>query len=198
VIHPFATTGWDQLSSLADVVKARAAFNAPQLIFAHITLPHPPLNLTAECEFRNEAWRNGLTMPGTDEGDRERRFRAYADQTLCVQRTLVEQLRSIRAALADTHIFAFGDHGPDGSGQLGRAPETWTDGVAAERFGTLVVSYTGEPCRSAVEAATIVNAVRAFTACTLDVEVPPIPDRQFITPAMQASEIVVEWPALTE
>jgi len=191
VAHPTNAISWVQMSNLADVFIQQSSRDRPQMVWMHITLPHPPVRLDRSCVPQRDSWRNGQALTFGAPEDELRRD-AYVDQTVCVNTTITQQLGSILDALPDTAVFLFSDHGPDGSKQLTMSPEDLTVMQIRERLGILLAVRESGTCSQSYGGNTLLTATRAFTACTLGVDLEPMEERAFLVPAQEESVPVVE------
>lgn len=190
-MNPVNLGSWLQLTDLADVFGDRADRAAPQMVWAHFILPHPPVRLDGSCGSHSEPWRNEHALTLGDPADDLRRD-AYIDQLVCVNSTLLEQLEGILDENPNTAVFLFGDHGPDGLHQLLTLPADLSDAQIRERLGVLLAVREPSRCFSSSSAGTLVTAAREFTACTLGLSIDPIPERLFLVPFQEDGEPAIE------
>lgn len=177
--HPMHSTSWAQMNRLASVVLDRTEREAPQLIWAHFILPHPPVNLDGSCVEQSDSWRHGSALTVGDAND-DRRREAYIEQTKCTNETLTRQLKAILDKHPGIAVFLFSDHGPDGQQQLITWPKDMTVEQIRERYGILLATRMGGQCGSIGSVATLVNGTRLFVGCTLGLDIYPVDERSFI------------------
>jgi hypothetical protein len=193
VAHPFHATSWRQLRDLSAVFATAAHRDTPQMMFVHLDLPHPPLNLDASCNQRYESWRHGLILTADSNSEQSAlRRAAFVEQTQCVNATLVQQLDQVLSAFPDTAILLFSDHGPDGQGQLWDTPDQITSEASAERLAVLSAARTRDRCIAFDTAVSLVNAVRGFTGCVLGLDIASLPDRAYWVPPQSSIAPVEE------
>jgi hypothetical protein len=157
---------------------------SPELIFVHMMLPHPPLYLATDCDFRRDGGLSGLVVgiPDMEDSAVELRKRLYVDQVRCVATVLLDL-----AAQVDNRalLLAFGDHGPDSQGQLFMGTEDWTQTVIEERFGVFFATNESRCGLSSVRS--LVNVGRRLLSCLGGLSAAPRPDRRFIEPGTLGS-----------
>ncbi len=179
LVHPVNSTSWAQINQLASVVLDRTERQAPQLIWAHFVLPHPPVNLDGSCVEQTDSWRNGLMLTGGGADD-DRRREAFVEQTKCTNETLTRQLKPILEKNPEMVVFLFSDHGPDGQQQLTTFPSDLTVEQIQERYGILLATRMGDQCGSIGSVATLVNGTRLFVGCALGLNIEAVDERSFI------------------
>lgn len=189
--HPMHSTSWAQMNQLASVVLDRTEREAPQLIWAHFMLPHPPVNLDASCSQRTDAWRHGSLLTFGDSND-DRRREAYVEQTKCTNETLTRQLKAILDENPGMAVFLFSDHGPDGQQQLVTWPKDMTVEQIRERYGILLATRMGGQCGSIGSVVTLVNGTRLFVGCALGLDIGPVDERSFIVSYFEHDVPVLE------
>ncbi len=179
--HPLATKSFTQFQDLSAVFDDLTASDKPQLVWSHFMLPHPPLRLDRSCVAHREPWRNSQTMTMGDSADALRR-EAYIDQMVCVNSVLLEQLEDVLRQNPTTAVYVFGDHGPDGAGQLSTAPSDMTAEQIHERLGVLLAVREPSGCYDERSSNTLVTAAREFVSCVLDIDMQPIEERSILVP----------------
>jgi hypothetical protein len=102
------------------------------------------------------------------------------------------QLSAILEESPDTAVFVFGDHGPDGLGQLATPPNGMSQEQIKERLSVLLAVRDTSGCFDSKAADTLVTAARAFVSCTLGVEIEPIQDRAFLVPFQRLAVPAIE------
>ena len=163
--------------------------DVPDLVIAHLLLPHPPLRLDSTCGYRADGGQGDtvVSWAGMSESDIEARRRLYVDQVRCA----VNVLSTVADVVGDRGVLlAFGDHGPDSRLQLMTPPSAWSDAALVERFETFFATNLGD-CPFD-RAASLVNVGRVLVACLGAEPLPLLDDRYFIV--LKASP-VSELPA---
>lgn len=186
--HPFASQSLRQLERLPDVVSETS--ERPRLLFAHITLPHPPLQVDEDCRLQVTAWRNAVNMVTpemTDEVVARRRI-AYGEEITCLNRLVLEVLDAVPRP--DTVIVLTADHGPDGADQGRVPPAEWSDGDFVERMGVLL-AIAAPGCPSG-RLASPIDAFRRTTDCALGTGLGDIEQRAFFVPGEGDDRDVVD------
>lgn len=123
----------DRLSTL------ELSAHGPDLVFAHILLPHPPLLLDSSCRLR---YRRPLafTFSGSPNAPQELvslRRAALQDQLACLNSRLIEVFDN--DYMANAVVLVLGDHGTDSLGQIVTAAEDWTNAMIYERMTTILM-----------------------------------------------------------
>jgi len=150
----------------------------PQLVWAHIELPHPPLLLDAACTPQSDQWRSGLLLNQGDY-DLDLRIGAYVEQIKCVNRIVVQQIDDIISAYPDTQILIVSDHGTNalaGESEIGDSMQP----QLAESFSVVAAARANQACDGIVDERTISSTVRRFVACTLGAETESGGDGQYL------------------
>lgn len=163
----------------------------PDLVLAHLMLPHPPLRLDGECAYVDGPGLEGHTIaaPGMTEDEIEFRKAAYRNATLCAAKVFSDLARVVgdRAILV-----AFGDHGSDSRAQLHRLPEDWTKDEVTERLGVLFA--TNSDC-TLDGVSSLVNMGRWLLSCLSNETIPYLEDRHFV--AIESRRSVTAGPEPT-
>jgi hypothetical protein len=135
------------------------------------------LRLGAECEYREDGGRGGLTLgaPNYDLEETAARKRLYLEQVECAIKLILELNQLVGD---DAMLLAFGDHGPDSLGQLFVAPVDWSEAAIEERLSILFVTNDAECGLSSVNS--LVNVGRQLLACLGSEEIVMVQDRQFL------------------
>jgi hypothetical protein len=178
--HAFAWNGLRALDDLNRVAGERSG--DPQFVFAHVLLPHPPLNLDAECRVRPEPQPGGGAvgarfLVGTPELDA--RKEAYVDQIRCVNTKI---LRFLDELGDDSVVLLTGDHGPDSFGQVSVAPDDWTAEDSFERFSVFSAYRLTERCATVEPDTDLINGVRSLVSCVTGDGIDHLPRRTLIFP----------------
>lgn len=177
--HPFTAQALTQLDMLPDVAAAES--DQPRLTVAHVTLPHPPIGVDAECDHRRDDWRLGLEMaPDLPPEDLAKRYDAYPDQVECVNGRITALLDRLSPRDSGTIVMITGDHGSNQDRQTGKPGSEWDQAEIDERFGILLAVGPTEVCRLD-DARSPVNAMRRITNCALGTELSDVPGRAFAT-----------------
>ncbi len=182
VPHPFVVVGLQHLDELGELLDG--ASSTPQLVFAHVTIPHPPLELNAACEVVVESDRaEMIPRDATDDAgagmiDRER----YREQLQCVDARALAAIDRLVAASDDVAMLVMSDHGPASRAQALSTVDGWTDDALVEQFAVLSAARVPEACESFEMGRTSVNTTRSFLNCVLGTELPELPDRSYAVP----------------
>jgi hypothetical protein len=179
-VEPLAFVGMQQLTTIGDTVNQAFESDAPQLVWEHISLPHPPVHYDAQCVLHNDAWRGGMLL-SDGSPQHQARIVAYTEQIECVNRLVLQQIDEITSANPDAVILVVSDHGPRSQGS-DPAEGAWTERQLGEYLSVITALRTPSGCVGVMEASTMVNTFRRFAGCTLDVEIPDTDDSQFILP----------------
>jgi hypothetical protein len=148
--------------------------DVPDLVYAHVLAPHPPLFLDARCE---PDWRNGLPgyvigSPQMDGAELAAARARYTEQLECVNRTLLEIARALPE---DDVAVMFGDHGPDSLGQLFLpSGEMWSEEQRRERFGVFYAAHA-PGCDMTIDS--LVNLGRRLLSCLSEPAMPDLETR---------------------
>lgn len=182
VPHPFVVVGLQHLDELGALFDEDSS--TPRLLFAHITIPHPPFELSAACDVIVDSSRTDLTarssahFPDAGMIDRER----FREQTKCVDARALAAIDRLVAASDDVAILVMSDHGPGSRGQALSTVDEWPDDALIEQFGVLSAALVPEACGSFEMGRTTVNTTRSFLNCVLGMELPELPDRSYGVP----------------
>lgn len=149
----------------------------PDLVFAHLLLPHPPLHVDSSCGYSPVAGMEGTTLASLEmtEDMLSRRKDGYVAQVQCANRLMVD----IASELGDDSIvLAFGDHGSDSRAQLFKVPRDWNQDDLEERLEITFMTKDGgcelSPIRS------LVNVGRRLISCLSDTPIELLDDRHFV------------------
>jgi hypothetical protein len=149
----------------------------PEIMFVHLFLPHAPLRLDSNCEYRSDGGLGHMAVvaPVHSASDAEIRKRLYVDQVRCAERVI----REVAELVGDGAILiVFGDHGPDSQRQSYVAPEAWSDSDIEERFRVFFATNATE-C-GLLDVASLVNVGRALLSCLSGSPPTLADDRYFI------------------
>ena len=147
----------------------------PDLVVAHLEIPHPPFFLDADCGV-DTAWaRSGTTLqwPGTDTGFRKE---AYLAQAACVD-GFVQGLTEYVGD--DTFLLVAGDHGSDSRDQMVRHPSEWSEDAIRERLNVMFAYRDPAGCELA-EPVLLANVFRDVFQCLGSTTIPSLEPRLFI------------------
>ena len=182
VPHPFVVVGLQHLEELGQFFDADSP--TPRLVFAHITVPHPPLQLTAECDVIVESDRSALVLRdsagGAERGiiDRGR----YIEQMQCVDARALAAIDRLVATSDNVAALVVSDHGSGSRGQAMSMVDQWTDGALIEQFGVLSAARVPQTCETFEMGRTTVNTTRRFLNCVLGTKLSELPDRSYAVP----------------
>ncbi len=131
----FSRASVSQLDALEQVVKSQQD-DEPEVVFAHILLPHAPLHVTGDCTVRAQRALSRLDLGGSWMSTEllDLRKHAYVEQVRCVNRRMLEIIDSMPE---EAVVILVSDHGPDSRGQLGKHTTDWDAADLEERFSVL-------------------------------------------------------------
>lgn len=189
-IHPISSVAINQMESLADDVDRAFSRDAPQFVWAHIDLPHPPVHLTPDCSVEKDRWRRG-TLLSNGAPSLWPRVVAYTEQVSCTNTLLLGALDDILTAHPNTQVLIFSDHGPTSLG-ADLVDGRWTDDELAEKFSVIAAIRAPAECDRVLEGRTLVNTFRRFVSCTLDMSLDDVADDQFVLPVLGSRTIATK------
>lgn len=133
--HSFVVGG---LATIDSMLRLDLANSEPELVVAHLLLPHPPMFLDEECRFTYSAETAGLNLwaPYLGASTREDRIAAYLRQLSCTNHLLNEVAAD--SDFADAIMIIVGDHGSDSRSQLVTPVTSWNDDQIDERLHTIL------------------------------------------------------------
>jgi hypothetical protein len=174
VAFPYGPQGLAQLGRLAEIAELEAEH--PRLVFAHVTLPHPPLNVTSDCAIALGSLRGEFQIGLPDFTEKQLQFRRvlYTDQVACLNERVIEAVDAMLRSDRESIVVITGDHGPDAHAQLVAKPTEWTDEALIERFGVLLALRMPGDC-GAADVSSPTNALRMVTNCALGTHLEPLP-----------------------
>ncbi len=178
--HAFAQNGLRALDDLTRV--AQVGSETPRFVFAHVLLPHPPLNVDGRCRVRPEPQPGGGAVGARfllDTPAWEDRKAGYVEQIQCVNTKILRFLDDLGD---DSVVFITGDHGPDGYGQVAVPPGEWTDADRFERFGVFSAYRLPAGCEQVKQDVDLINGMRLLVGCATGEELEPLPPRHLIFP----------------
>lgn len=148
-------------------------------VFAHVMLPHPPLQLNRQCARFFHPGLDSLTLKGPEvaPGLEALYESAFVEQTECLNQKLLELIDLIdpQASLVVT-----GDHGTDFGGQLFKLPAQWTRAEIVERFSLFYATRISLDCLPGPS--DLVNLIRATVSCLVGESLQPVPPHHEIVP----------------
>lgn len=172
-----STLGW-----LEDDLPSYQSNGRPDLIFAHLLIPHPPLRLGSDCAFQ---WRpdmggRSVGLPAIDDEILVKRKAAYIEQVQCAESVISR----VASKMGDDVVFiTFGDHGPDSGAQLFKAPPDWSASDVNERMRIFFAAKAG-PCNFE-NVRSLVNVGRHLLSCLSGNDVPVLKDRYFLATGVE-------------
>ena len=174
--HAFLVDGLDRLEALG---KLEMDPTVPELVVAHILLPHPPLLLDSSCDHSYEP--NLAFMIGGHPNDavelKAMRRSAYLEQLECVNSRLLEVLEG--SEFEESVVVIMGDHGSDSQGQLVTPVANWTDSMIKERMST-ITAIRG--CGDGATPETTINTLRFVQHCVFGSPYEALRERRFLVP----------------
>ena len=191
--HPFTAIGLQHIRELGGLLDDDASTR--QFIFAHVTVPHPPTQLSASCDFIVAADRVALLLASADSTEEDKAIGRdrYVEQMRCINDEVLTTIDQLIAADQDVEIVLVSDHGPDSQAQFAKDVEDWTDGELLERLGVLSAVRMPAQCDERGPARTTINTVRRAVGCALGTPIEELPERIFIAPAAQeVDEVIVD------
>ncbi|MCP3976740.1 MAG: LTA synthase family protein [bacterium] len=174
---PFNALSVSRLEGLGDAVTSPAAGGRPRFTFAHFLLPHTPTLLNADCTRRD---RSDITRWGGERGPLlAARRDGYVQQTICVNRLLVEALDTFLAEHPDGIVLITGDHGPGSTLDPNLPLENLAADTIEERMKTLS-AYRMPGCEGSFrQDLTPVNGARLIANCALASDLDSLPDLNY-------------------
>ena len=166
--------------------------DVPDLVFAHLLAPHPPLFLDESCVMRAQEGFKGFTIaqPGMTSAELAQAREWYGRQVSCVNEVLADVAEI--AERSDSMVVMFGDHGPDSLGQLYVHGAEWDENQRFERFGAMYAARV--PGCDMSDVGSLVNAGRRLVACLSDGEFPDLPTSTYESEFTGTGEKIVEVP----
>lgn len=183
--HPFTAIGLQHIRELGDLLEPDAP--EPLFVFAHVTVPHPPTQLDASCDFIVSSDRVGLLLSSADatEAEQDVARARYVEQLQCINDEVIATIDSLIATDEDIEIVVMSDHGPDSQAQFAKDVADWTDGELLERLGVLSAVRMPAQCAQREPARTTINTVRRAIGCAFGTPIAEVEDRNFVAPAAQ-------------
>ncbi|HET9202644.1 MAG TPA: hypothetical protein VFP67_05790 [Acidimicrobiia bacterium] len=148
----------------------------PDLIFAHVLMPHPPLFLKGDCSADWDGGVSGFAIGrrGADSLETDAARSDYIDQVECANHMMIETADMLGD---DDAVLFMGDHGPDLLGQLFTPSSGWTEDQLRERFGTFFAARV--PGCDMTNLGSVVNAGRRMMSCLSGEPFPDLPTRTY-------------------
>jgi hypothetical protein len=192
VPHPHITHGLHTL----DLLRGHASSAAPtnEFVFAHILIPHPPLQLRANCDIEIDPRLQGqqYLLQDTTQAMAALRWERYLEQLTCLNSKLLALIESLPH---EASLIITGDHGPDLHGQLDKAPLAWNEADIAQRFRIFHASRLPARCEL-TESRDLVNLVRSEVSCITGDALPAIAPYFEISPALWSTDTARVLPAI--
>jgi len=183
VPHPSVTTGVQLIRELGEQIEDDRA--TPQLVIAHVTVPHPPHLLDASCSISVGSGQANELAPAYSavEENAGAERRGFLEQTRCIDREVIaaiDQLLTIDPGLA---VLVLSDHGPETQLQgHAKSPDEWSDEAMQERMAVLTAMRVPANCESTDPSQTTVNTIRFFVSCTTGAKLDMLRERIYFAP----------------
>jgi hypothetical protein len=178
VAHPYVAGGLSSLDALVE--HGRFNDSGRDFVFAHLVLPHPPLQLDSECNLVIDPRLAGqlLGVQGMNAATRDFREDGFRQQRACLNERLLSLISDLPAS---TNIVITADHGTDFRGQMEKEPKDWSPADIKERFEIFHAARLPDSCETSSER-DLVNLIRAEVACLTGEPLTPIDPYHEITP----------------
>ncbi|MGH8925891.1 MAG: hypothetical protein ACRDWA_14835 [Acidimicrobiia bacterium] len=178
VHNPYVQGGLHSLDALAR--HGREVDAGKDFVFAHIVLPHPPIQLDDDCNLVIDPGLQGqvLGVPGMSTATRQFREAGYRGQRACINEMVLSTIADLPS---DASVVITADHGTDFLGQLVKEPKDWSAADIEERFRIFHAARLPNPCGLPVER-DLVNLVRAEVSCIASEALPALAPYHEITP----------------
>jgi GNAT superfamily N-acetyltransferase len=178
VPHPYVQGALHSLEAIAQ--HGREEDSGRDFVFAHILIPHPPIQLNRDCNLVIDPRLQGqlLGVQGMNEATREFREAGYQGQRACLNEMVLSTIEDLPS---DASVVITADHGTDFLGQMEKEPKDWSDAEIEERFQIFHAARLPEPCDLAIER-DLVNLVRAEVGCIVGEALPALAPYHEITP----------------
>ena len=179
-LDPFVGISLGHMEELNELFSTPS--DQPRLVFMHLTVPHPPFRLDADCNIRNDPRLEGFNVgiPEMTEEIRSLRIGAYAEQIECVNRLTIELVDTVMRLRPSPAVMITGDHGPDARAQLTTPLDQWQSDALRERMGVFSAYRLPSDCDPIAEQVTPIVGLRELISCTLNIEMAPLPNRSFL------------------
>ncbi len=159
----------------------------PDFVFATVLVPHPPLFLDSECEFRYDPilGGNGMYIGGLAAGEREA---AYLEQFECAQ---LFEATFLQVVEPDDVVLIISDHGSDKAGQLTKQAEEWTLEDRVERLNVRATTQLPDGCEE-VDPLMLVDVLRRTLFCLAGIpNSQPLEHRIFISSLVDEPKVLL-------
>jgi hypothetical protein len=132
----------------------------PDLVVAHMEIPHPPFFLDSQCKLDTAPERSGVTLqwPGVDFDFRKE---AYIEQAACFDGFIQGLAKGVSG---DSIMLIAGDHGSDSHHQLAIHPDDWSEDATRERLN-IMFAYRGLGECKVEEPVLLTNVMRDVLEC---------------------------------
>ena len=162
--HPYPKNTLSVLEQLPTIIADAAQNDRPDFIMAHVMSPHGPYLLSSDCQITRSSRVDSVASVG------------YTRQVACVN-TYLETVASAVSS-TDTNVLIVGDHGSDEHREALVLSPDWSDQELTEMFSIFVAVRTADSCVD--QPGSLVNLVREFIGCSLDLELPTIENRHYV------------------
>lgn len=178
---------WKQSASVEGALNALDNLSAHiaeddggDFVFAHVLLPHPPIQLQNDCArtYKPELDVGFLNSPRTTQSELLLIKAGFLQQVQCVNKLILGLMDHLPR---DWPVVITSDHGTDFRGQLLKTPNQWDEEDIEERFSNFNVTRLPERCLVG-QPRDLVNVMRSAASCVLGVELRPITPRYQIVP----------------
>ena len=162
----------------------------PDLVFAHLLVPHPPTFLDRSCHVRaSPVYASPLLRNAGDSAElvKERR-EGYLEQLECVNKFLAEFVDLVGS---EATIVMLGDHGPESLNQTFTDPRIWSSRQITERLNAFLAVRTPGSC-DMMSPLVLPNVLPQILGCSAGLVVPLLPDRLFTVVELDAPAQVYE------
>ena len=176
--HPHVGQGLRSLAALEE--HARETDTGRDFVFAHILLPHPPLQLNSDCDVLIDERLLGqyYRLLETNAETMALRQSGYRHQTACLNARLVSLLESIDESAS---VVITADHGPDLRGQLDKLLAAWDADDLEQRFRIFHAARLRNGCERSGRH-DLVNLIRSEVQCVTGASLPAIAQHFEISP----------------
>lgn len=172
--YAFTAGALRSMSWLLDNVEEITHDATPDLVVAHLEIPHPPFFLDEDCELAVSDDRSGVTLRRSGV-ETDLRSTMYLDQAACVDAFITRLSSEVHP---ESLLFLIGDHGSDRHDQMVTDQREWSVKATYERFNVMFAMRGREQCRPS-EPVVLVNVFRAVLECLGGQAVPEVPPRMF-------------------
>jgi hypothetical protein len=162
LVHPSTDVSLRQLRGLVRLNEETLARGVPTVTWVHVLLPHPPVNLNAECEVQDDPWRFPHALTSGEASD-ALRVAAFPAQVACVDSVVIEQLDLMLEADPDLAVLILSDHGPDSLKQSVRDVHTYDRAQVLEKLSVLTAFRGPDDCHKVVDQESTILVMREVT-----------------------------------